>query len=149
MTAYWSMQNSVAQELYCIIHQGQTPSRFFHICFFAFTKWIPLTWKFSFLVVGHNVCYEKLQSQRSNTLLCLHLLKQQGIASFAAKVGDDLLKIVKSTPVNFQQCPAFSMEHMLKLFLRMCIYYTIKFANQKFLSTSKKKSRKYIKVTHL
>ena len=47
----------------------------------------------------------------------------------STKVGDDLLKIFQSTPVNFQQCRAFPMEYMLKLFLRMRIYYTIKFAN--------------------
>ena len=63
----------------------------------------------------------------------------------STKVGDDLLKIFKSTPVNFQQCPAFPMEYMLKLFLRMRIYYTIKFVNRNFASTSKKKAGNTLK----
>ena len=76
-------------------------------------------------------------------------VKHFSVYTKSTKVGDDLLKIFKSMPVNFQQCPAFPMEYMLKLFLRMRIYYTIKFANRDFASTPKKKSRKYIKVSHL
>jgi hypothetical protein len=35
-----------------------------------------------------------------------------------------------------------------KLFLRLCIYYSLKFANRDF-SNTKKKNRKYLKVAHL
>ena len=83
----------------------------------------------------------------------LHLedcfVKLFSVYTKSTKVGDDLLKIFKSMPVNFQHCPPFPMEYMLKLFLRMCIYYTKKFANRNFASTSKKKCRKYIKVSRL
>jgi hypothetical protein len=54
----------------------------------------------------------------------------------------------KSTTVGgiFQHCPTFPVEYMLKLFLRMHIYYTMKFGNRNF--ASKKESRKYIKPTY-
>jgi hypothetical protein len=52
-------------------------------------------------------------------------------------------------PVAFKFCQEFPKDYMLKLFLRMRIYYTIIFENRKLASPSKKKSKKYIKVAHL
>ena len=63
-------------------------------------------------------------------------------------VGANILKKIKAIPITFQCCPEFSLEYLQKLFIRMRIYYSIKFANRD-LATSKPKDRKYIKVTHL
>ena len=76
-----------------------------------------------------------------------HFVKHCTVTTKLQKVGESILKILKSTPVPFQSCPEFPLEFLLKLFLRMRIYYSIKFANREF--SSNKKSRKYIKVTHL
>ena len=65
-----------------------------------------------------------------------------------------ILLQLQKVPVPFEQCPHFALQFPLKLFLRMRIYYSIKFANRD-LSTAKstakknKKSKKYIKVAHL
>ena len=63
-----------------------------------------------------------------------------------------ILLQLQKVPVPFEQCPHFALQFLLKLFLRMRIYYSIKFANRD-LSTAKskrnKKSKKYIKVAHL
>ncbi len=69
---------------------------------------------------------------------------------------DGIMKTIliqlQSVPVPFTQCSEFPRNHLLKLYLKMRIYYCIKFANRD-LSTSKgkkaKKSKKYIKVAHL
>ena len=42
-----------------IVHQGHTPCTSIHMSFFAFTKSICFTHKFSSLVVDHNVCLKK------------------------------------------------------------------------------------------
>ena len=65
-----------------------------------------------------------------------------------SNVGANVLKIIQRITVPFSACPQFPMENLQKLFVRMRIYYSIKFANREFSST-KKKSRKYIKVKHL
>ncbi|CAB3981577.1 Transposable element P transposase [Paramuricea clavata] len=66
-------------------------------------------------------------------------------------VGANLLKSLQSVSITFHSCPEFPMDYMLKLFLRMHIYYTIKFENRRLATPTKKgrKSRKYIKVSHL
>jgi hypothetical protein len=64
-------------------------------------------------------------------------------------VGAHFLKSLQSVPVAFKFCQEFPKDYMLKLFLRMRIYYTIIFENRKLASPSKKKSKKYIKVAHL
>ena len=76
-----------------------------------------------------------------------HFVKHFTVTTKLQKVGESILKILKSTPVPFQSCPEFPLEFLLKLFPRMRIYYSINFANREF--SSNKKSRKYIKVTHL
>ena len=62
--------------------------------------------------------------------------------------GASILKIIKSVPVPFKCCSEFPLEYLQKLFIRMQIFYTLKFANRDF-SCSKPRNRKYIKITHL
>ena len=47
-----------------------------------------------------------------------------------------------------QQCSEFPSKYLLKLFVRMRIYYILKFGNRELL-VGKRKSRKYFKVQHL
>ncbi|CAB3997362.1 Hypothetical predicted protein [Paramuricea clavata] len=83
----------------------------------------------------------------------LHLedmfVQQFSIYTTSTLVGAHLLKSLQSVPVAFKFCQEFPKDYMLKLFLRMRIYYTIKFENRKLASPSKRKSKKYIKVVHL
>jgi hypothetical protein len=52
----------------------------------------------------------------------------------------------KREPVSFQYCEEFLPEYVLeneniwKLFLRMRIYYSLKFANRDFRTTKKKRA---------
>ena len=67
-------------------------------------------------------------------------------------IGENILTKLKSVPVPFNHCSDFPLLHLQKLFLRMRIYYSIKFANRDISSSKKKKdkkNKKYIKVTHL
>ncbi len=64
-------------------------------------------------------------------------------------VGKSILTKLQCVPVSFQHCPEFPFEYPLKLFLHMRIHYSIKFANRNLSSCKNKKSKKYIKVTHL
>ena len=83
----------------------------------------------------------------------LHLedmfVQQFSVYNTSTLVGAHLLKRLQSVPVAFKSCQEFPKDYMLKLFLRMRIYYTIKFENRELASPSKRKSKKYIKVTHL
>ena len=45
-------------------------------------------------------------------------------------IGKTILTKLQSVPVPFTHCSEFPLQYLLKLFLRMRIYYTIKFANQ-------------------
>lgn len=63
-------------------------------------------------------------------------------------VGKNILNKLRNVPVPFQTCPDFPIDFLQKLFLRMRIYYCLKFENRDF-SCCKRKDRKYIKVTHL
>ena len=65
-------------------------------------------------------------------------------------VGKSILTKLQDVPVSFHHCPEFPFQYLLKLFLRMRIYYSIKFANRNLSCKNKnKKSKKYIKITHL
>ncbi len=65
-------------------------------------------------------------------------------------VGKHLLAKLENVAVSFQMCENFPIDYLRKLFLRMRIYYCLKFANRDFASAkSKRKNRKYIKVAHL
>lgn len=62
--------------------------------------------------------------------------------------GKNILSQLQQIPIPFHSCDEFPNDFLQKLFLRMRIYYGLKFANRKFQS-AKKKDRKYIKVSHL
>lgn len=94
-----------------------------------------------------------LQSPSSPYLEYIIKLEDTFIKTFSVYtksegVGRSILDTVKSIPKEFDCCTEFPFEFLQKLFVRMRIYYAIKFANRIF-ATTKKKDRKYIKVTHL
>jgi hypothetical protein len=61
-------------------------------------------------------------------------------------VGNHLLsKLPKFTLLG---CPDFPSLYLLRLFIRMCIHYVLKFGNRE-LCSAKTKNRKYLKVSHL
>ena len=109
-------------------------------------------------------CYFKAYESDKGTFGALHAptipcleyvtqLEDLFISSFSVYtksscIGKTILAKLKSSPVAFKTCPDFPLDYLLKLFLRMRIYYSLKFANRDFIST-KKKDRKYIKITHL
>ena len=72
------------------------------------------------------------------------------VFSKSSYVGKHLLAKLENVAVSFQMCENFPIDYLRKLFLRMRIYYCLKFANRDFASAkSKRKNRKYIKVAHL
>ena len=75
-------------------------------------------------------------------------VKSFSVTTKNSNVGANILKVIERIPVPFQACAQFPLAYLQKLFVRMRIYYSIKFANRQFTYT-KKKSRKYIKVKHL
>ena len=80
-------------------------------------------------------------------------LKDAFVKSFSvttknSNVGANILKVIERIPVPFHVCAQFPLAYLQKLFVRMHIYYSIKFANRQCAYT-KKKSCKYIKVKHL
>ncbi len=62
-------------------------------------------------------------------------------------IGGDLLSIMEKECLD-QPCDTFDKNILLRLFIRLRIYYCPKFANWQ-LAASKRKNRKYIKVVHL
>ncbi len=72
------------------------------------------------------------------------------VFSKSSYVGKHLLAKLENVAVSFQMCENFPIDYLRKLFLRMRIYYCLKFTNCDFASPkSKRKNRKYIKVAHL
>ena len=61
-------------------------------------------------------------------------------------VGKSLL--LQLPRFTLTECPAFPSDFLLKLFIRMRLYYALKFRNRQLVS-GKKKSKKYFKVSHL
>ena len=51
-------------------------------------------------------------------------VKNFSVYTKSTTVGGKLLKTLNGIPITFQHCPTFPVEYMLKLFLRMRIYYT-------------------------
>ena len=74
--------------------------------------------------------------------------KNFSIFTKSSSVGGDILKLLKREPVPFQYCDKFPLDYLQKLFLRMRIYYSLKFANRDLRAT-KRRDRKYLKVSHL
>jgi hypothetical protein len=62
------------------------------------------------------------------------------------QIGKYLLS--KLSPISLMECEHFPSLYLLKLFIRMRIHYALKFANRE-LRTTRKKNRKYFKVSHL
>ena len=62
-------------------------------------------------------------------------------------IGKDLLQILEKVNLTVG-CQDFAKDYLLKLFIRMRIYYCLKFANRN-LEASKRKNRKYLKIVHL
>ena len=62
-------------------------------------------------------------------------------------VGNELLDILDRVTLQ-QPCASFAKKYLLMLFIRMRIYYCLKFANRE-LKSSKRKNRKYLKIVHL
>jgi hypothetical protein len=52
---------------------------------------------------------------------------------------------------KLQECPQFPIQYMLELFVRMRLYYVLKFGNRDLAQPKQKgeKDRKYFKVSHL
>ena len=64
-----------------------------------------------------------------------------------AGIGSDLLQISKTQNLE-GPCERFELDYPIKLFIRMRVYYCLKFANRE-LASSKRKNRKYLKIVHL
>jgi hypothetical protein len=109
-------------------------------------------------------CYFKAFDQTENTFEGLHaptncfldyimkledvFFKNFSICTKSLTVGKDILMLLKKIPIPFKCCDEFPLEFVQKLFLRVRICYSLKFANRE-LSSTKKKNRKYLKVAHL
>jgi hypothetical protein len=109
-------------------------------------------------------CFFKAFDQTENTFGGLHaptncfldyimkledvFFKNFSICTKSLTVGKDILMLLKKIPIPFKCCDEFPLEFVQKLFLRVRIYYSLKFANRE-LSSTKKKNRKYLKVAHL
>ena len=63
-------------------------------------------------------------------------------------VAADLIKRLQKVELNIP-CANFDKNFLVKLFVRMRIYYCLKFENQNLGKSKKRKNRKYIKVAHL
>ncbi len=63
-------------------------------------------------------------------------------------IGKDLLKRLMEIRLDVS-CPNFDKNFLLRLFVRMRIYYCLKFENRNLSKTKKRKNRKYLKVAHL
>ena len=64
-------------------------------------------------------------------------------------VGKTILAELKSAPVPFKTCADFPLDYLLKLFLQMKIYCSLKFASRDFTSTKKKVQEIYTLRSHI
>ena len=110
------------------------------------------------------LCFFKAFEQTENTFGGLHaptncfldyvmkledvFFKNFSIYTKSLTVGKDILMLLNRVPLPFKCCDEFPLEFLQKLFLRLRIYYSLKFANREFANT-KKKNRKYLKVAQL
>jgi len=62
-------------------------------------------------------------------------------------VGRELLQLLESIHLD-QPCVSFNTKYLLMLFIRLRVYYCLKFANRE-LRTPGRKNKKYFKVAHL
>ena len=75
-------------------------------------------------------------------------VQQFSVYTKTSSVGSNILNVITKAPLLFQCCEEFPVSYLQKLFLRMRIYYCLKFANRDF-AVRKKKEKKYIKLAHL
>ena len=79
----------------------------------------------------------------------LHLedmfVQQFSLYTTSTLVGAHLLKSLQSVPAAFKWCHGFPKDYLLKLFLRMRIYYAIKFENRRLSSPSKENAKSTLK----
>ena len=61
-------------------------------------------------------------------------------------IGETILSKLQDVPVPFTHCTEFPLQYLLKLFLRMRIYYTIKFANREFSARKRNKEKSKLKL---
>lgn len=100
-----------------------------------------------------NKSFGGLLNPTAHFLQYVEVLEDTFIANFSIYtksdgIGKSILSKLEQVSAPFHCCEKFPKVFMQKLFLRMRIYYALKFANREFKQT-KKKNRKYIKVTHL
>ena len=64
-------------------------------------------------------------------------------------IGKHLMSMLPK--FKLQECPQFPSQYMLELFVRMRLYYVLKFGNRDLAQPKQKgeKDRKYFKVSHL
>ena len=63
-------------------------------------------------------------------------------------VAADLIKRLLKVELNIT-CANFDKKFLVKLFVRMRLYYCLQFENQNLGKSKKRKNRQYIKVAHL
>ena len=56
--------------------------------------------------------------------------KNFSIYTKSSSVGHDILKLLNEVKLPFKSCDEFPLIYLRKLFLRMRIYYSLKFANR-------------------
>lgn len=60
-------------------------------------------------------------------------------------VGANILKKIKAIPYSFEFCAVFGFDYLHTLFIRLKVYYSVKFANRDFAMSKPK----YMKISHL
>ena len=106
-------------------------------------------------------CFFKSYDSKNSILRGL-TVPNQSFISYVKKMEDIIVRafpdalcssgvvkaLMQRTPIfKLAQCPHFPSEYVQKLYIRLRIYYILKYGNRE-LSTGKRKSRKYLKVQH-
>ncbi|CAK1601293.1 unnamed protein product [Parnassius mnemosyne] len=80
----------------------------------------------------------------------IHSLETElmSIFTFTGNIGFKLFEHLRLIEFNTKPCACFPINYLLNLFIRMRIFYIIKFNNRNFKS-SISKNRKYLSVAHL
>ena len=97
------------------------------------------------------LCFFKAFEQTENTFGGLHaptncfldyvmkmedvFFKNFSVYTKSLTVGKDILTLLNTVPLSFKCCDEFPLEFLQKLFLRLRIYYSLKFANREFSNT--------------
>ena len=70
------------------------------------------------------------------------------VFSKSSCIGKHLLAKLENVAVSFQMCENFPLDYLRKLFLRMRIYYCLKFANRDLSATKSKSKEKKEQQIH-